>query len=219
MSYKITVVDPSQNLNFNARYERLDKEEKPEVVAKAPNGNVVKERTFYGDIMLGPGATNRKYVDDAGVQYAKAELTFEFGGQQVSENQQTKVFTVEGFQPIVNYTDRYCISAYYEVFPDDNGLKKDIDRKVAINANLCGMRKLWDYLNTNGVVARGVFCPSSKGFVESDGYIRAINIEGKWGIEIGQFKQEKKFLHLQETAPQEAENVVMTPVKAKIRKI
>lgn len=219
MSYKITIVDPNNGTNFNARYERLDKEERPEVVAKAPNGNIVKERTFYGDILLGPGATTRKYVDDAGVQYAKSELTFEFQGQPVSENQQTKVFTIEGFQPVVNYTDRYCISAYYEVFPDDNGMKKDIDRQVAINANLSGMRKLWEYLNSSGMVARGIFCPSSKGFVESDGYIRAINIEGKWGMEIGQFKQEKKFLHLQETVPQANAAPVAAPVKARIRKI
>jgi len=219
-SYKLQILDAANNVNFNSRYERLDKETKPPIIAKAPNGNIVKEKTFMNGQPLPTGSTQRCWCDDAGTQYSKQELIFEYEGAPVSEIQQTKVFTVEGFQTVDCYTDRYCISAYYEIFPDDNGLKKDIDKQVAINANLRGMYQLWEHLRKTGMVARGVFCPSSRGFVESDGYIRAIKIEGKWGLEIGQFKMEKRFIHLQEGAPSATTAVpVNATPKARIRRI
>lgn len=219
-SFKIQVVDPQQSISFNARYERLDKDSntKVEIVAKAPNGKEVKERSFMNGAPLLPGSTTRQWVDEDGTVYGKSELTFYHDGSPVSEVQQSKVFTIEGYQSVQNYTDKYCISAYYEVFPDDNGMKKDIDKQISINANLRGLRQLWDFLRAQNAVARGVFCPTSRGFVESDGYIRAIEIEGKWGLEIGQFKQEKVFLHLNEGLPTEVK--MQEPVKAtRIRKI
>jgi len=96
----------------------------------------------------------------------------------------------------------YIIEKYYEITPSNNGMKKDFDRDVAIRTNLSSMYKLWEYLTTNDVVARGEFCTSSRGFVASDGYIRAISIESKWGLEIGVFKEEKIFSHLNEGKPQ-----------------
>ena len=219
-SFKVQVVDPQQSISFSARYERLDKDSntKVEIIAKAPNGKEVKERTYFSGAPLLPGSTTRQWVDDEGTVYGKTELTFYHNGEPVSEISQTKVFTIEGYQSVQNYTDKYCISAYYEVFPDDNGMKKDIDKQIAINANLRGLHQLWEFLRSQNAVARGVFCPTSRGFVESDGYIRAIEIEGKWGLEIGQFKQEKVFLHLNEGLPQDVK--VAAPVaKSRIRKI
>jgi hypothetical protein len=32
---------------------------------------------------------------------------------------------ITGYQSLSSYTDNYVISAYYEIFPDDNGMKKD----------------------------------------------------------------------------------------------
>lgn len=58
------------------------------------------------------------------------------------------------------YTDDYVIAKYYEIFPSDNGMKKDIDRDIAKKVNLSQMRRLWDYLNDNKLVARGEFCPA-----------------------------------------------------------
>jgi hypothetical protein len=106
------------------------------------------------------------------------------------------------YQPLENYTDSYVISAYYELSPHNNDMKKDFDRQKAIISNLTGMKKLWDHLNQNSLVARGEFCVSSKGFVASDAYVRAIKFGNKWGLEIGVFKEEKIFEHLGEEIPQ-----------------
>ena len=42
---------------------------------------------------------------------------------------------------------------------------------------------------------------SSRGFVPSDGYIRAVEFGNHWGLEIGVFKEQKIFEHLQESIP------------------
>ncbi|MHA2046469.1 MAG: hypothetical protein ACW99G_16910 [Candidatus Thorarchaeota archaeon] len=201
MAYNIQIVDGSQGVTFNAKYEKLDKAKSPSIEAKAPNGKVVKERTTYQGQVLGPGSTQRQWVDDDGNNYAKAELTFLYDGEPVSEITQTKVMQIEGYQDLSNYTDSYVISKFYEVFPSDNGMKKDIDRQLAVRSNLSSMRRLWEYLKNNNKVARGEFCSSSRGFVASDGYIRAVEFGNKWGLEIGVFKEEKKFAHLNEGVP------------------
>ena len=216
MAYKLQVTDPNQGHNFNVRYHNLAKQKKPEVEARTPNNTVAKERSMYKGNVLMPGDTQRRWIDDQGNQFSKQELRFYYNGEEVSENEQTKVFEIEGYQPLQNYTDRYIISSYYEIFPDDNGMKKDFDRQRARSANLSGMHKLWKYLHDNNVVARGEFCTSSRGFVASDGYIRAIKVNGnKWGLEIGVFKEEKIFQHLQEGTPQEATFQAPTQKKGK----
>ena len=210
MSYKLQIVDPS-GLQFNARYQNLARKKKPSVTAKSPTGKDVKERTLYQGTVLMPGDTQRKFVDEDGNIFGKQELTFWYEGGQVEEIEQTKVFEIEGYQPVANYTDKYVIGTFYEVFPSDNDMKKDYDKARAIQANTVQMRKLWEYLTEKKVVARGEFCTSSKGFVASDGYIRAICLDGnKWGLEIGVFKEEKIFEHLQEGTPSE---VVPAPAK------
>ncbi len=113
----------------------------------------------------------------------------------------TRVFEVEGYQELGNYTDMYVIDRFYEIYASDNDMKKDIDRERAIATNKTQMYKLWEYLKKENKVARGEFCPSSRGFIASDGYIRAIECEGKWGMEIGVFKEAKEFTHLQEGKP------------------
>jgi hypothetical protein len=63
------------------------------------------------------------------------------------------------------------------------------------------MKKLLDHLEANNLVARGEFCPSSKGFMASDGYLRAVRIAGKWALELSVFKEEKLFEHLNDDTP------------------
>lgn len=202
MSYKLSIVDKKNSLTMNLRYENLAKKKKPEIVAKTTDGTPVRERLCVEGAPLLPGTTTRRWVDDQGKVYDKSTLKFYYGEQEVSEIEQTKVFEVEGFQPLAGYTDKYVISQYYELSPDDNGMKKDHDREVAKNANLSQMHKLWKYLYDNKLVARGEFCPSSRGFLASDAYIRAIQINGnKWGLELGVFKEEKIFQHLNEGEP------------------
>lgn len=215
MSYNLQVVDKQQNLNFNTKYRNLAKNKRPKITAKAHNGNEVKEKSVVKGEVLQKGELQRAWVDDEGVIYGKSDLTFSCEGEEVSENEQTKVFEVEGYQPESHYTDNYVISAYYELSPSNNGMKKDRDRQVASNANLCQMRKLWEHLRKNNIVARGEFCASSRGFVASDGYIRAIQINGnKWGLEVGVFKEEKIFEHLNEGTPRE----IIIPQESKTKK-
>jgi hypothetical protein len=201
MAYKLQVVEDKLGINFQCKYENLSKYERPEVEAKAPDGTIVKERTTYQGAVLPAGSTNRQWCDDNGNVYQKSALKFYYNGQEVPENTQTKVFSIQGYQPIKNYTDNYVIASYYELFPHNNDMKKDFDKEVARITNLATMRKLWEHLKANQLVARGEFCPSSKGFVSSDGYLRAIEFNNKWGIELGVFREEKVFQHLNEEVP------------------
>lgn len=213
MAYKLQVCEDKLGLNFNVRYENLSKLERPEVEAKAPNGAIVKEKSTFQGQILAPGSTQRQWVDDAGNIYQKSQLKFFYQGQEVTENTQTKVFTIVGYQPEKNYTDTYVISTYYEMFPHNNDMKKDFDKETARVTNLVGMKRLWDHLHVSRLVARGEFCPSSKGFVASDGYLRAVEFGNKWALELGVFKEEKKFEHLNENEPIVAPKAAAAPIK------
>jgi len=203
MAYKLAISDNNLGLSANVRYENLSRMERPAVEAKTPTGKIAKEKSVVNGKVLQEGELTRQWVDDEGNVFGKTELSFWYNNEQVSENQQTKLFQITGYQPLANYTDNYVIAAYYEIFPDDNGMKKDFDRDRAKASNLFQMRKLFDYLDKEQVVARGEFCTSSRGFIASDGYLRAVKFGNKWGLEIGVFKEEKIFEHLNEGIPQE----------------
>jgi len=202
--YNLQIVDSEHGITFNSKYQNMSNYKRPEIEAKAPNGNIVKERSTYQGTVLTPGATQRQWVDDQGQVYSKQELSFSYEGEQVQENSMTKVFQVEQFQPLQNYTDTYIIDKYYEITPSNNGMKKDFDREIAVKTNLSHMYKLWEYLTANDCVARGEMNTSSRGFICSDGYLRAVSIEGKWAIELGIFKEQKVFTHLNEKEVQAA---------------
>jgi len=201
MAYKLKIIDKVNGHNFNVRYENMSKVEKPEIIAKAPDGNQCHERTILNGKVLPAGSTTRNWVDDNGKIYMKDELKFYVDDVEVQENEQTKVFTITSFETETNYLDKFVIGTYYELYPDNDGFTKDADRNRAISENLSQMRKLWDHLHQSKQVARAEFIVSSKGFLASDGYIRAIEIEGKWGLEIGVFKEMKVFSHLNEGVP------------------
>jgi hypothetical protein len=201
MAYKLQIVDDKLGLNFSVKYTNLAKAERPEVEARASNGTIVKERTTYQGQVLPAGSTNRQWCDDQGNVYAKQDLKFYYQGQEVPENTQTKVFSIAGYQNLKNYTDNYVISTYYEMIPHTNDMKKDFDREMARITNLNCMKKLFDYLDSNKLVARGEFSASSKGFVVGDAYIRAVSFGNKWGLELAVFKEEKVFEHLNEDVP------------------
>jgi hypothetical protein len=190
-----------QGLSFNAKYEKMDREKKPEIVKKV--GDVeVKERSIYNNIVLVEGTTRKGWVDETGKEYPKEQVKYYDEQGELTEKSQTKEFEITGFQPITAYTDMYVIAKYYEIFPDDDGRTKDFEKELARKKNLVGMRKLWDHLEDTQQVARAEFNTSSRGFVASDGYIRAIKFGNKWGLEIGVFSEEKVFRHLQEGIPE-----------------
>ena len=213
MAYKLNIQDNNLKINANVRYENLAKLERPEVVAKTPQGKIAKERNVVNGKIINQGEMTRQWVDDDGNIFGKTELTFWYNDEQVTENQQTKVFEITGYQPLANYTDNYVIASYYEIFPDDNGMKKDFDRDRARNSNLSQLRKLWEHLDKEQVVGRGEFCTSSRVFIASDVYIRAVKFGNKWALEIGIFKEEKVFQHLNEGVPQES--IQPEPIKTK----
>ena len=107
MAYKLSVYEPKLGINIQVKYENLSRQERPEVEAKAPDGSAVKERTTFQGQVLGPGATQRQWVDDKGNAYQKSQLKFYYQGQEVQENTQTKIFEVSGYQDLKNYTDNY----------------------------------------------------------------------------------------------------------------
>ena len=201
MARKLQIAGPD-GINFNTKYEKLDKADRPSVEAKAPDGSIVKETTVYNGQVLLPGSTQRKWCDANGNQYQKGQLKFFYEGEEVSEIEATSVFQIDGFQPLGNYTDVYVIGKFYELYPSTNDIKKDFDKEKARIVNLTGMKKLFDKLKSENVVARGEFNASSKGFVAGDAYIRAVNFGNKWGLELGVFKEEKIFEHLQEEVPE-----------------
>ena len=219
MAYRLQIVDNQNGFNFNVRYENLSKIKKPAVIAKTQDGKEVKERTTFQGQILAPGSTQRQWVDTDGNVYSKGELTYWYGNEQVQENTQTKVFEIVKFEPLSKYTDDYVMDKYYEIFPDTNGMKKDFDKEVARKANLVGMRKLWEHLDKNQVVARGEMNVASKGFLSSDGYLRAIKFGNKWGVELGIFREEKIFEHLQESIPQEPAKSPATSGRKKLKMV
>lgn len=201
MAYKLEIIEKNLGLNFRVKYQNLATLERPDVVAKTPNGNVAKLKQTYQGQILGEGATQRQWVDDSGNVYDKGQLKFYIDNIEREEVKQTKIMEIIGYQPLKNYTDTYVIEKYYELFPDTNEMKKDFDKEVARITNLCVMKKLWDHLKTTQQVARGEFIVANSGFYVSDGYIRAVEINNKWGLEVGIFKQAKQFEHLNDNIP------------------
>jgi len=199
--YKLQINDTQQNIKFAVKYQNLAKLKRPEIESRAPDGSIVKERSMFQGQVLAPGSTQRKFVDANGNVHPKQSLKFYYNGEEVIENSQTKVFNVEGYQPESAYTDQYVISSYYELLAHNDDMKKDFDKEKARIGNLHGMKKMWDYLHDNKLCARGEFCASSKGFIASDGYLRAIEFGNKWTLELGIFREEKIFEYLQETIP------------------
>ena len=215
---KLTITDPTgtiPGLSINVRYEKMDREDAPEVEHRVGD-QVVKNRAIYGDIILLEGMTRKGWVDVNGKEYQKEEIKHFYEGQEVAEKQLTKVFEISGFQSLSAFTDSYIIAKYYELTPDEDGFTKDFDRENARRRNLINMRKLWEYLHTHGVVARAEFNASGAGYQAGDGYIRALSFGKNWGLELSCFKEEKIFQHLNESVPVPRETQsVKGPVRLK----
>ena len=217
---KLTITDTTGAIkgSFNIRYEKMDRDDPPAVEHRVGNV-VVKNRSIHDGIVLLEGMTQKVWVDDKGQQYAKEEIKHFYEGNEVTEKGQTKVFEIIGYQPVTSYTDSYVIDKYYEVFPDEDGHKKDFDREIAKRKNLIGMRALWEYLHNNKLVARAEFNVSSSGFLSTDGYIRAISFGNKWTLEIGIFKEEKIFQHLNEGIPEKTTVMEQTLRPNRIKRV
>ncbi|MDP3786551.1 MAG: hypothetical protein Q8R05_03260 [Candidatus Omnitrophota bacterium] len=216
MAYGLKVIDTNEGITFDCKRENMaGKKEFVEPVGYAPNGKVVERKQF--DISTGkPVQYTFKYVDEDGNQYEKSEITWKIGDEVVSPIEMTSVFEIKSYRPIIEYSDRFVIEKYYELAPDQGpsskGKKKisDSERERIRVSNLMGMRKLWEKLMKEGSVAGGNFNASSGNFKPGMAFLRAIKVNGnKWGLELGVFKEEKIFEHLQEGTP----HAVAVPVQ------
>lgn len=208
MSYSLRIVDNKEGINFDAKRENMaGKKEFAEPVGYAPNGKQVTRKQL--DLNTGqPIQYGFKFVDEDGNAFEKAEITWKLGDQVVAPIEMTNVFEIKTYRPLGEYTDRFVIDKYYELSAStgasSKGKKKtsDSERESQRLSNLVGMRKLWDKLISESVVAGGNFNSSSGNFKPGMAFIRAIKVNGnKWGLELGQFKEEKIFEFLQEGVP------------------
>jgi hypothetical protein len=175
----------------------------PEIVRKAPNGKMVEfaRRAPDGSILT---ETMNCYVDDTGTAYAPNEVLNYYKTEdgdliEATKNEKTEVFEVSKFEPLENYLDKYQMDTYHQVKPGTGESKKDFAKKLAIQANTVGMKKLWDKLNSENLVGRGTLNLTSNGWLPSVGYIRAIKVNGsKWTLELAVFKQPKMFTWVEE---------------------
>jgi len=200
MSRNLQILDSALGISCNVKYEPLNMSEKDKgkVIFKSQAGKEVKLSTVGEDRK--PIPTFKAYLDEDGKEYAKADLiAYDPDTNEVIDSyESTTVFNILKYEPIEFYTDHYVVDKFYELSPSDDGKKKDIDRKLANDINLTGMKKLWDHLIENNLVAKAEFIPAA-GYRPSAGYIRAIKINGtKWTMELGVFRQEKIFSHIQE---------------------
>ena len=111
------------------------------------------------------------------------------------KNEKTEVFEISKFEPLKNYTDKYIHDNFYQPKPAQGKSKSDAQRNMTIKANAGQMKKLYEYMKTEGVVGRGVLNPTSSGYLPTIAYIRAvdINTNGDWTLEVATFKQQKRF--------------------------
>jgi hypothetical protein len=211
----LQILDDNLGISANVKYEPLNASDKnrPKVAWKAPNGKTVSLKTV--DAARQPIQTFKAYLDEDLSEFAKAQLTaFDPAtGNDLCEFESTTVFDIVKYEPEVNYTDRYIVEKYYELFASDDGKKKDVDREIARNVNRQSMKKIYDHLVANNVVGKAEFVASSGHYRAGAGYIRAITFDGgKWSLELGAFKEEKVFKHLNEP---KIEKVQIATKKAK----
>lgn len=199
MSRNLQILDQNLGISCNVKYDPLHSGEKDKAKITYKCGE--KEvKLCVVDQNRRPTVTFKAYLDQDGKEYAKQQLVaFNEAGEALDPYEATTVFNIVKYEPSSYYTDRYIVEKYYEIAPSDDGKKKDIDRKIAADLNTVGMKKLYDYLTKTNTVAKAEFISTSGVYAPGAGYIRAITVDnGKWTLELGVFKQEKIFKHLQE---------------------
>ena len=210
-AYRLRVVDNNDGISFDCMRNNM-KGKKEEIVIKPYNSKGEELTKKQLDIATGqPIQYTFKYIDKTGNQYDKGEVIFKNDkGEEVESIDMTTVFEVIAYRPINEYTDRFVVDSFYELYPDNGashtnkGKKKvsDYERDQTRVSNLVGMRKLWEKLYNGALVAGGHFNGASGNFKPGMAFIRAVKMPGeKWVLELGVFKEEKVFEHLQEGIP------------------
>jgi hypothetical protein len=214
MARNLQLLDANLGISCNVKYEPLNMsdKDKPKVTFKSRDGKEVK-LTTVGENRT-PVTTFRAYLDADGKEYAKADLIAYAPdtNEVIDSYESTSIFNIKKYEPVTAYTDHYVVDKFYELSPSDDGKKKEIDRRLANDINLTGMKKLWDHLIETNTVAKAEFIATA-GYRPGAGYIRAIKINGtKWSLELGCFKEMKIFRHLQERSIKPVE-MIAKPTK------
>ena len=186
MAKKLLINDKKNGFTFNVKVEGLavSASKKPKVIFKNDEGDEVKMTSV--DLHGKPlGKTQRHWLDENGNRYDKKVLHAydEETGDEIAPLDATNIFEIAKYEPIQNYTNSYIIEKYYEVYATED---KD----------LLEMKKFWEYLMKHQAVAKAEFIATSGVFNPSAAYIRPIEMDGKWTLELGVFKEKKEFSHL-----------------------
>jgi hypothetical protein len=128
---------------------------------------------------------------------------------QAVKNTKTEVFEVKKWLPLKSYLDNYIVENYYVVKPSQGKSKADVQRRLTIKANTGQMKKLYDHMLSHGIVGRGTLNITSNGYMPSIAFVRPVkepnDAKGECALEIGIFKQQKRFTH---TFPENVEEYV-----------
>lgn len=189
----------------NGKIIKMKPDGSPEFVRKNEKGEVVGFfNTKDGQPVLTNGRGYYTYDEqgDSKIPKEKAGLVVCYyeteDGEliQAHDKQKTEVFEIQKWEPLENYTDKYIINAYYSLIPSKGKSKNDHQRNLNAKSNERGMRKLYDYMITNGVVGRGVLNITSGVGLPTLAYIRPVPLDkqGNWTMEIGTFKQQKRYM-------------------------
>lgn len=221
MAYSLKVVDPSTGVQFDTKRENMaGKTEFVEPQGYSPEGKPVQRKQL--DLSTGlPIQYTFKYVDEEGNAWEKGEITWKLGEDIVSPIEMTSVFEIKTYRPVDEYVNRFVVDKFYELYADDGASSKkkrsDADKDRTRISNLSGMRKLWDKLIAENMVAGGHFNPASGSFKPGMAFIRAVKVNGcKWGLELGVFKEEKIFSYLQEGVPHAVPSAQRPQMQTKI---
>src|SRR3972149_9411031 len=127
MSRNLQIISNDLVIACNVKYEPLNagESEKSKIAFRAPNGNLAKLSTVGSDRK--PCQTWKAYIDPNGAEYSKYQLTAidPDTGEDLGQFEATTVFDIIKFEPEANYTDKYIVDKYYELFASDDGKKKD----------------------------------------------------------------------------------------------
>jgi hypothetical protein len=163
----------------------------PALVYKDPTGKeVVQYQEIDATTQQPIQGRSSVYVDKAGNQYQKNEVLAFYKVAESDElipaikNDKTEVFEVKTWDTLENYLNKYQMDKYYQVSPSSGVSKKDFAKQQAIEANTIELKKLWDHMTKNEVVAKGTLNITSAGYLPSVGYLRAITLGNQWTFEV-----------------------------------
>lgn len=150
------------------------------------------------------GEVSNAYLDEDGQIHQEGGLMKYYVAEdgeemEATKNEKTEVFQISKYEPLEAYLDKYQMDSYHQIKPGQGESKKDYARKLAIQANTVEMKKLWDRLDREQVVGRGILNLTSNGWLPSVAYVRAVKVNGtKWTLEVAVFKQAKRFTWIEE---------------------